>query len=150
MADRIEKTIHIKSSIARVWRAISDYKEYGTWFRCEINEPFVVGKTVSGRMTVEGFEHLTFPMEILKMEENRLFVCRWPAYVEKTDLDLLQEPWLLMEYHLKEVDGGTQLTIIETGFEKLNAAIQDEARRGNEGGWDYQLNNIRTYLHEQK
>ena len=130
MSDKIEKTITINAPLNRVWRAIADYKEYGKWFQCEIDR--------------------TFPMKIVAMEENKLFSCYWPAYVEKTDLDLLEEPWLLMEYHLKETAQGTELTIIESGFDKLNAAIRDEARRGNEGGWDFQLNNIRNYLHGEK
>ena len=150
MSDKIEKTITINAPLNRVWRAIADYKEYGKWFQCEIDRPFEVGKEVMGRMTIKGFDQLTFPMKIVAMEENKLFSCYWPAYVEKTDLDLLEEPWLLMEYHLKETAQGTELTIIESGFDKLNAAIRDEARRGNEGGWDFQLNNIRNYLHGEK
>lgn len=149
-SDRIEKSILIEAPVARVWRAISDHKEYGTWFHCEIDGPFRVGEEVRGRMTLKGAEHLTFPMRVLAMEENKLFVCEWPSYVEKTDLDLEREPWLRMEYHLAEVPEGTRLTIIESGFDRLDAAIREEARRGNEGGWDFQLKNIRDYLHGQK
>jgi len=150
MSDRIEKSIKIQAPVSRVWRALTDHKEYGTWFQCVIDRPFKVGETVMGRMTIKGFDHLTFPMEVLKMEENKLFACRWPSYVEKTDLDLLKEPWLTMEYHLKEIPEGTQLTIIESGFDKLNAAIKKEARKGNEGGWDFQLKNIQNYIHGEK
>lgn len=150
MSDRIEKSILINAPIARVWRALTNYKEYGTWFQADFDRPFKVGEEVTGRMRIKGFEHLTFPMKIIAMEENKLFSCKWPAYVQKTDLDLLKEPWLLMEYHLKETQEGTQVSIIESGYDKLNATIRDEARRGNEGGWDFQLNNIRNYLHGQK
>lgn len=146
MSDRIEKSSIIHAPVSRVWKAISDHVEYGRWFQCEISSPFKVGETVRGRMAIPGTEHLTFPMQILTMEENKLFTCRWPSYVEKTDLDLEKEPWLLMEYHLKEVPEGTKLTIIESGFDALNASIQEEARKGNEGGWDFQLNNIKQYL----
>lgn len=149
-SDRIEKGILIQASVSRVWRAIADHKEHGTWFQCEFDRPFKVGEQVMGRMTLNGVEHLTFPMKILVMEENRLFSCAGPAYVEKTDLDLLKEPWLLTEYLLEEAPEGTWLTIVESGFDKLNAAIRAEARRGNEGGWEFQLNNLRNYLHGPK
>lgn len=148
-SDQIKKSIVIKSPVSRVWRALTDHEEYGTWFQCVIDRPFVVGELVMGRMTIKGAEHLTFPMKILKMDKDKLFSCEWPAYVEKTDLDLLQEPWLTMEYHLEEVSEGTKLSIIESGFDSLNAAIRDEARKGNDEGWDFQLNNIRNYLHGQ-
>lgn len=146
-SDQIKKSIVIKSPVSRVWKALTDHKEYGIWFQCEIDRPFIVGEVVMGRMTIKGAEHLTFPMRILRMDENKLFSCEWPAYVEKTNLDLIKEPWLTMEFHLEEVPEGTKLSIVETGFDTLNAAIREEARKGNEGGWDFQLNNIRDYLH---
>lgn len=149
-SDRIEKSIFIAVPVARVWRALTDYREYGAWFQCEIDRPFAVGEKLMARMTMKGMEHLTFPMHVIAMEENQLFSCMWPAYVENTDLDLLKEPWLLTEFYLKEVPGGMQLTVIESGFDKLNAAIRAEAKKGNEGGWEFQLNNIRAYLHDKK
>lgn len=149
MKDRIEKKTLIKAPVNRVWKAIADHKEYGNWFQCSIDRPFEVGQTVNGRMTIEGFDHLTFPMEVTEMKENEIFSCRWPSYVEKTELDLLKQPWLTMEYHLKEVSGGTELTIIESGFDQLDPSILVEAREGNEGGWDFQLENIRKYLESE-
>lgn len=146
MTDRIEKSVLISSPISRVWRALTNYQEYATWFQCEFDQPFKVGVEVFGRMTIPGYEHLTFPMKILALDENRLFSCRWPAHVEHTEVDLLKEPWLLMEYHLKETSGGTLLTVIESGFDKLDASIRNEAREGNEKGWDFQLENILKYL----
>ena len=42
--DRIEKQVQLKASRARVWRAITDYKEFGTWFRVRLDGPFVAGQ----------------------------------------------------------------------------------------------------------
>lgn len=149
MTDRIEKSILINAPLSRVWRALTDHKEFGTWFQCEIDRPFKIGEQVTGRMTIKGHEHDVFPMQILAMEENKYFSCRWPAYVEKSDLDLAQEPWLLMEFKLEETSEGTLLSIVESGFDQLHPSIKEEARRGNEGGWEFQLNNIKNYLHAQ-
>lgn len=33
MSDRIEKTIELKAPISRVWKALTDHNEFGTWFR---------------------------------------------------------------------------------------------------------------------
>lgn len=148
--DKIEKSIIIEAPISRVWKALTDHLEYGKWFQCHIDRPFRVGEEVNGRMLIKGVEHISFPMKILAMEKNKLFSCKWPAYVEQTDLDLLNEPWLHMEYRLEEVPDGTKVTIIETGFDALNPSIKEEARKGNEGGWDFQLSNLHNYLDGKK
>ena len=41
--DRIEKTVLLRAPLARVWRAVSDAKEFGTWFGVEFDGPFVAG-----------------------------------------------------------------------------------------------------------
>ena len=44
MADRIEKRIELKAPVARVRRALTDYREFGEWFRVKIEGPFVPGE----------------------------------------------------------------------------------------------------------
>ena len=46
--DRIEKRIELKAPPARVWRALTDHREFGEWFRVKPEGPFVVGKTTKG------------------------------------------------------------------------------------------------------
>ena len=41
--DRIEKTIVLRAPLARVWRALSDSKEFGTWFGVKFDAPFTPG-----------------------------------------------------------------------------------------------------------
>jgi uncharacterized protein YndB with AHSA1/START domain len=57
--DRIEKTILLRAPRARVWRALTDADEFGTWFRVRLEDPFRAGATVRGRITYPGYEHLT-------------------------------------------------------------------------------------------
>ena len=33
MSDRIEKQIELNASISRVWRALTDHREFGEWFK---------------------------------------------------------------------------------------------------------------------
>ena len=42
--DRIEKRIELKASVGRVWRAITDSKEFGQWFRVNLESPFTPGE----------------------------------------------------------------------------------------------------------
>ena len=58
MADRIEKRIELKAPLSRVWRAITDYREFGEWFRVKLHGPFVPGEVSRGQMTYPGYEHV--------------------------------------------------------------------------------------------
>ena len=54
MNDRIEKRIELKAPISRVWRALTDYREFSEWFRVKLENPFVVGQVSRGRITYRG------------------------------------------------------------------------------------------------
>lgn len=58
MNDSIEKHIELKAPVSPVWRALTDYREFGAWFRAELETPFVVGKVTRGRNTYPGYEIL--------------------------------------------------------------------------------------------
>src|SRR5205823_12419288 len=58
MSDRIEKRIELKAPLSRVWRALTDYREFGEWFRVKLDGPFVLGEVSRGQMTHPGYEHV--------------------------------------------------------------------------------------------
>ena len=43
MTDRIEKQITLKAPRARVWRALTNVEEFGTWFRVRLEGAFTPG-----------------------------------------------------------------------------------------------------------
>jgi uncharacterized protein YndB with AHSA1/START domain len=47
--DKIEKRVVLKAPRSRVWRAIADAKEFGTWFRMELEGSFTPGARVRAR-----------------------------------------------------------------------------------------------------
>ena len=51
-----------------------------------------------------------------------------------------------MVFELKEVPGGTELTITESGFDRVPLARRAEAFKANEGGWTHQTRLIEKYL----
>jgi uncharacterized protein YndB with AHSA1/START domain len=144
--DRIEKTVHLRAPVSRVWRALTDAGEFGTWFRVKLEGAFAVGATVRGRITYPGYEHLTMEVLVERMDRERLFAFRWhPAAVEP-GTDYSAEPTTLVEFRLDEEAGGTRLTVVESGFDRLPAARRSEAFRINEGGWSEQLRNIERHV----
>ena len=55
---RIERSIEVTAPVSRVWRALTDHREFGAWFRARIDAPFRAGEASRGQITVPGFEHV--------------------------------------------------------------------------------------------
>jgi uncharacterized protein YndB with AHSA1/START domain len=144
--DRIEKTILLRAARSRVWRALTDADEFGTWFRVVLEGPFVAGQTVRGRITHPGYEHVTMEMQVERIEPERLFSYRWHPYAVEPGVDYSAEPTTLVEFRLEEAAGGTRLTVVESGFDRLPKARRDEAFRMNEGGWNAQMTNVERHV----
>jgi uncharacterized protein YndB with AHSA1/START domain len=150
MSDRIEKRIELRAPLSRVWRALTDYREFGEWFRVKLDGPFVPGKVSRGQITYPGYEHVKWEAVVQKMDRERLFSFTWPhpKSLEKADdpADYSKEPSTLVEFRLEKTAKGTLLTVTESGFDKLPADRRLEAFRRNEGGWEEQVKNIEAYL----
>lgn len=146
MSDRIEQQIEMQAPIERVWQALTDHEEFGQWFGVSLDGPFVPGRKTRGRMTIEGLEHLPWEAEIVTLEKPNYFAYRWHPYAIDPDVDYSKEEPTLVEFHLEETDSGTRLTVTESGFDRLPAHRMPEAMRKNEGGWNFQLKNIKNHV----
>ena len=145
--DRIERKILLKASRSRVWRALSNAEEFGGWFGVALKgKTFATGKRVQGQITYPGYEHVVFDVVIERMEPERLISWRWhPAAVEPS-IDYSKEPTTLVEFELKDVEGGTLLSVVESGFDSIPPSRRLEAFRMNSGGWDEQMKNIKKHV----
>lgn len=145
-SDRIEKKINLSAPLSRVWRAISDAKEFGEWFKVKLEAPFVAGTTVHGQITYPGYEHLRLEMKIVELTPERYFAYRWRPNAIDPNKDYTNEPMTLVEFTLEATPGGTLLTLSESGFNGIPLERRAEAFRSNEGGWSAQLLNIERYV----
>ena len=145
--DRIEREILLKAPRSRVWRALSNAEEFGDWFGVALKgKTFAAGERVQGQITYPGYEHVVFDVVIERMEPERLLSWRWhPASVEAS-VDYSKETRTLVVFKLKEVEGGTLLSVVESGFDKLPASRRREAFRMNSGGWDEQMRRIEKHV----
>jgi uncharacterized protein YndB with AHSA1/START domain len=144
--DRIEKSIVLRAPRGRVWRAISDAQEFGNWFGVKLEGPFQAGGRVKGQITIPGYEHVVMDVTVERIEPERLFSFRWHPYAIDPKVDYSQEPTTLVELRLDEAEGGTKLTVVESGFDQIPAARRAEAFRMNERGWEGQLKNIERHV----
>lgn len=146
MENRIEKKIELKAPVARVWRALTDYREFGEWFRVKLEGPFEAGKTTRGQITYPGYEHLVMEVVVQKMEPERLFSYTWHPYAVDPKMDYSKETPTLVEFKLEKTATGTLLVVTESGFEKIPANRRAEAFRMNDGGWAQQMKNIEAHV----
>lgn len=150
MENRIEKRIELKAPVSRVWRAITDYREFGEWFRVRLDGPFVAGELSTGHMTYPGYEHVRWEAMVKKMEPERLFSFTWshPRSFDKATYsgDYSSDPKTLVEFRLEKTAKGTLLVLTESGFENIPADWRQEAFRRNDGGWTEQIRNIENHV----
>jgi uncharacterized protein YndB with AHSA1/START domain len=145
--DRIERRIVLKAPKSRVWRAISNAEEFGNWFGVKLaGKAFVAGQRVQGNITYPGYEHIVFDVVIEEMEPERLLSFRWHPCAVDPNVDYSLEPTTLVGFRLEDADGGTSLTVVESGFDAIPESRRAEAFRMNSGGWDEQMHNIDRHV----
>lgn len=155
--DRIEKKVLLKAPLDRVWRAVSDAKEFGTWFGIEFDGPFAAGARLTGKIQPTKVDPQVANLQephtgkagtfvIDRIEPMRRFSFRWHPYAIEPNVDYSAEAMTLVVFELKQEPGGTLLTITESGFDQIPLARRAQAFRANEGGWEHQSRLIEKYL----
>lgn len=154
--DQIEKRGLLRATRERVWKAISDSEEFGTWFGVKLDGPFQAGATLHGAIVgtkvnaevaamQKPYEGKLIEFMIEKMTPGELLSFRWhPHAIEGKDYS--EEPATLVEFRLEEADGGTLLTVTESGFDRIPLERRATAFSANEQGWVIQMTLIEAYL----
>lgn len=144
--DRIEKQILLRAPLARVWRALSDFTEFGSWFGMKFHAPFAPGAIMRGVMvptTVNAgvaasqkpYEGTPFDITIDQMVPERLFSFRWHPGAIDPAVDYSAEPTTLVAFALQQTDDGVLLTITESGFDQIPLDRRAKAFMQNAHGW---------------
>jgi uncharacterized protein YndB with AHSA1/START domain len=155
--DRIEKRVLLRAPRKRVWRALSDSTEFGTWFGVKFDGPFTPGASMRGVIVPtqvnaevakaqKPYEWLPFEISIEKMEPERLFSFRWHPFAIERGVDYSAEPTTLVVFALEEVPGGVMLTVTESGFDQIPLARRAKAFTANEQGWGMVVKLVEEYL----
>jgi len=155
--DRIEKKILLRAPRARVWRALTNSKEFGTWFGMTFDGPFrpgarmngvIVGTKVNAEVAAlqKPHEGKKFEITIEQMEPERLFSFRWHPHAVDPKVDYSAEPTTLIVFTLEERPEGILLTVTESGFDQIPLARRAEAFNANEQGWGLVIQLVEEYL----
>lgn len=165
--DSIEKRVILRAPVSRVWRAIANAEEFGRWFGFRLDGEFAPGRRMRGTFDGQFDEAAIIAHQkslgitpsklrqpesnaafctIERMEPERYLSFRWIPYGIDAEADPDNEPTTLVEFRLEPVAEGTQLTIVESGFDRVPAHRRERAFRMNEGGWAAQAENLQKYV----
>src|SRR5712691_3740945 len=155
--DRIEKRILLHAPRQRVWRALTDATEFGTWFGVRFDGPFQPGALLRGVIVPtkvdaevakaqEEYEGKPFEITVERMDPERLFSFRWHPFAVEPGVDYSAEPTTLIVFTLEEVANGIMLTVTESGFDGIPLARRAKAFTANEQGWGMVVKLIEEYL----
>ena len=158
--DRIEKKMLLRAPLARVWRAISDSGEFGTWFGMRLDGAFrpgaalrgiIVGTTVNPEIAraQKTYEGKAIEITVERVEPQRLLSFRWHPHAVDATVDYSAEPTTLVEFVIEATPDGVMLTVTESGFDRIPLARRASAFTANEQGWGLVITLIRDYLVQQ-
>ncbi|MET3457521.1 MULTISPECIES: SRPBCC family protein [Pseudomonas] len=148
-SDRIERKILLKAPRSQVWRALANAEAFGQWFGVALEgKRFVAGERTQGQITYPGYEHLIWDVAVERVEPERVFSFRWHPYAVEPQVDYSQESETRVQFELEDMDGGTLLKVVESGFNNIPEARRLKAFRMDSRGWDEQMANIEAFLHK--
>jgi uncharacterized protein YndB with AHSA1/START domain len=156
-SDRIEKQVLLHAPRSRVWRALTNAREFGTWFGVKFDGSFKPGLLIHGVIAPtavdaevakmqQPYQGLAFEITIDRMEPEKLFSFRWHPFSIEPGVDYSREPTTLVEFALSEVSNGTLLTLTESGFDQIPLERRAKAFTANDDGWTKQMTLIEKYL----
>ncbi len=140
-SDRIEEQVVLRAPRSRVWRALTNADELGAWFGANLaGSTIAPGATVTGHITLPGYEHITFDILVEEMLPERRFAWRWHPGATDPSVDYSAESRTLVTFTLEDAPGDSTLVrVVESGFDALPAARRASAFLGNTKGWQGQL-----------
>lgn len=156
-ADQIQKKVLLKATKTRVWQALTNSHEFGSWFGMKLDGPFARHSTLRGVIVPTTVDPIVAEMQkphegkavelfIEKIEPEKLFSFRWHPFAIDPKIDYSNEPTTLVTFTLEEKNDGVLLTVTESDFDKIPISRRAEALKANDGGWSKQMELIEKYL----
>jgi uncharacterized protein YndB with AHSA1/START domain len=139
----VRRTITIKAPIEKVWAAITEAEHLAKWFpHSAVLHEVAVG--AEGVFTWDDYGD--FAVRVEEIDPPNAIAYRWSndsaRGVEPDHIDLNQST--VFRFTLTDIDGGTQLTVVESGFGTLSDPAG--SMESNRGGWNSELDELVAYL----
>jgi uncharacterized protein YndB with AHSA1/START domain len=129
---------------------LTDVAEFSRWFSMETAATaFEPGVRVHAVSAYAGpCDQAKFFLDVVEMTAERSFSWRWHPGANPEGEDLSQEPMTLVTFQLEDSEGGTLVTVTESGFDLLFAGRRARVFEENEEGWKIQMAALERYLGE--
>src|ERR1700721_642400 len=141
----VERSTLVRAPRSRVWQALTSLKEFSKWFCVEAEGEFTRGARIRMICTEDSCKGEEFFVDVVKMDAPETFSWRWHPGSKRPGEDNSSEPMTLVEFRLAEVEGGTLVTVVETGFDGLSLARRARVFEENDKGWEFQLGSLTRY-----
>lgn len=145
--DRIERKIVLRAPRERVWRAITDIAEFSKWFSVEAEGTFQPGARLRMTSTHEGHQGVVFYVNVDRMDAPHTFSWHWHPGAPQPGEDRSGEPPTVVTFRLAEVEGGTEVTVVESGFDQISLIRRAKVFGQNTEGWKIQMASLERYIH---
>jgi uncharacterized protein YndB with AHSA1/START domain len=132
---RIDRTIEIKASPDRVWRALTNPAELSAWFQVKIEGDIAPGQEVWMTTTHPDFVGQRFRVRFVEMTAPVRFVWQWHPGEVDPKVDYSREPRTTVTFTLEPSEKGTRLSVTETGFDEISLARRAKVYGDNSQGW---------------
>jgi uncharacterized protein YndB with AHSA1/START domain len=138
----VRRTIRITATSDKVWAAITEPALISQWF----GRADFAGADAGSLGTLTWDDHGSFPVRIEAVDEPRSISYRWSNDAASGSIPeaLDEKTSTVFTFTLESVDGGTQLTVVETGFEHTSDAANN--LEDHRGGWDFELDELVAML----
>ncbi|MCX6467117.1 MAG: SRPBCC domain-containing protein [Pseudonocardiales bacterium] len=136
--DRIARTVQLAHPPAAVWAALTTAEGLASWFGDEA----VIDLRPGGSARMAWASGDTAEMRVERVEEPAVFAYTWRIPGLPAD----DPRRTYVEFTLEPVEGGTRLTVVETGFAQLPDDAHRAAFDGNVRGWESELGELGAYL----
>jgi uncharacterized protein YndB with AHSA1/START domain len=138
----VRRTIRIAAPIEKVWAAVTEPEQISRWFgRTVLNGS---GAGAQGTMTFPDYGSV--PLRVEEMDAPRMVSYRWgndDAAGELADT-VDEERSTVFTFTLEPVADGTQLTVVETGFDRTSDPAANMASHAE--GWVSELDKLVALL----
>ncbi len=138
----VHRTIRIAAAIGKVWEAVTLPEHISRWF----DHLELAGEGVGATGTLTPSGHVPIPLRVEAIEPQRMVSYRWNNDdASGTSPDVFDAARsTVFTFTLEPTDGGTQLTVVETGFEVTSDPQSNLA--SHQEGWTFELDKLVALL----
>ncbi|WP_306896574.1 SRPBCC family protein [Agromyces albus] len=138
----VRRTIRIAAPIEKVWTAVTEPAHISKWF----GQTVLNGTGAGALGTITFPDYGSVPLRVEAVDAPRMVSYRWgndDAADQRPD-GIDEEHSTVFTFTLESVPDGTQLTVVETGFDRTTDPAANMASHGE--GWVSELDKLVALL----